>query len=1436
MKSFYVGIWRKASQLFKSSPSSMDDDREPEIDPALNQHLQQTMNEELNKYGKKLDDSLENLLSRMKPADDLFSSHGDCKSIEFSTARRKEFVEKVKNIREIIQNEFRGDLAKLIASKYSNNANCFQKEQSGDSIDEITHLFKQLKLSSDSMEIDRETYSDVIDLFENLNISGKESNADIIDLLKRLSLSNIESLDRDDFSDSKTDECGTVGDFDAMDYNSGGDEMINGERKIDVEIHDLLVEEKYSSNNDSGFYEGVSLTDVDSLIKEKLPFLPGTHSDSVSEKSLDVVQSDLLVEEKSPSSPDIDSIAEESVVLVEPNLSVEKISSSPDTDSVILGRTLLDESDNILVGSEFSSSDADSVSGESSILDWPDFLVNSRRFFPEDEGFIKFSCNCCSETLATDRKNAAIAFTNFMVDKRLITNESRLSERELDSIYAIYEIETNPEVSISDQVLTILQTIGIVKKKPSPIDENNKNVEFEETFFLDRSHGLQVRSDESETRSKVLRALNPDYVNRAAMFRCSVCKNCFLTKEELDDHNISEIHILKTLHDRNRSWFLKDVDYLKISGIPNRKLSLDETGNAEISLVNVAKDGEKITIWRIFELVHFGGSVKMEYGSNYCLEKGESFKIRMKAKFTSILFNETAYPIVLKVSLNDASKCNYILIEPRFKAVKSSKRINCALTNLKNCKPHSKTSPENDERCITAESVKPSRNMITDAFRAFHSNRRNVAMDNLRVKRDIPKLDAQKNETKSASISEHEGVLHAPRIARASKVPKLALPENYIPKFLQTLLKVDFNTANISLSSTEEESLRNIKKLIFEDGTLKLRSRQSLTEHNYIERLHYEMWIEEYQSLKEMRPYARTDVSFLTDKLSENLIGIILTNLFEGRPSLLKGDFAIVKSKSTSFLQGFKRFEGSVQLVEKNAVYVRVNHETFYSEECWVHKADVEFRFNRTPLRMGHSVLESLPGFRWQRSLFPKSFDEKPKNIQLRPFFNQSIAENDLQVRAITNIVQNRAYPAPYILFGPPGTGKTATLVEAIAQVWSTIEKSRICVFASSNSAVDVIAKRLLQYIPLSDLIRIYSLSRNDADFVSELQGCCNYDSRTKEVFFPCFNELKRKRIVVMTPVAAGRYILCGVCNFDYIFIDEAAHALEVDVLIPIRAFLHNTSSSLVLAGDTKQLGPVVRSRYASDLGYGMSLMERLMTTCNLYKKDPVSGQYNSKVITKLLINYRSHEAILRIPNQQFYENELIAKGSEKLISSMSQWDKLPKKGFPIIFHSVKGLEKREDNSPSYFNLEEVDVVEDYVSKLFDSKNLKFDESDVGVISPYRKQVQKIRQRLFRSWTKINIASVEEFQGQERKIIIMSTVRSRHELLATDYKYGLGFLKNEKRFNVAITRAISLLIVIGNPDILQCDPNWRAFLKFCKDNSAFIGEPASGSLPDLIPI
>ena len=124
-----------------------------------------------------------------------------------------------------------------------------------------------------------------------------------------------------------------------------------------------------------------------------------------------------------------------------------------------------------------------------------------------------------------------------------------------------------------------------------------------------------------------------------------------------------------------------------------------------------------------------------------------------------------------------------------------------------------------------------------------------------------------------------------------------------------------------------------------------------------------------------------------------------------------------------------------------------------------------------------------------------------------------------------------------------------------------------------------------------------------------------------------------------------------------------------------------------------------------------------------------------------------------------------------------------------MIFHGVIGQDLKEETRPSFFNIEEVVIVRDYIKKLLDMRQNKISPKEIGVIAPYRRQVQKIRQKLKKdNINDIMVGSTEEFQGQERRVIIVSTVRSSPEYVHTDNQYKLGFLKNPKRFNVAITR------------------------------------------------
>jgi len=211
--------------------------------------------------------------------------------------------------------------------------------------------------------------------------------------------------------------------------------------------------------------------------------------------------------------------------------------------------------------------------------------------------------------------------------------------------------------------------------------------------------------------------------------------------------------------------------------------------------------------------------------------------------------------------------------------------------------------------------------------------------------------------------------------------------------------------------------------------------------------------------------------------------------------------------------------------------------------------------------------------------------------------------------------------------------------------------------------------------------------------------------------------------------------------------------------------------------------------------------------------------------VTKLVRNYRSHDSILKLPNSLFYENDLISCADLFKSHSLVDWEHLPTKGFPLIFHGVQGEDKREANSPSWFNGEEARVVKDYLDLLVkDTRVNRCSAAEIGVVTPYHKQAQKLR-RLLRSvgYEDCKVGSVDEFQGTERRVIIISTVRSSVQFLDFDARHQLGFLTNPKRFNVAVTRAQSLLIVVGNPYILERDPHWNSLLKYCIDNGAYLG-------------
>nr|XP_026646168.1 RNA helicase Mov10l1 isoform X1 [Zonotrichia albicollis] len=434
-------------------------------------------------------------------------------------------------------------------------------------------------------------------------------------------------------------------------------------------------------------------------------------------------------------------------------------------------------------------------------------------------------------------------------------------------------------------------------------------------------------------------------------------------------------------------------------------------------------------------------------------------------------------------------------------------------------------------------------------------------------------------------------------------------------------------------------------------------------------------------------------------------------------------------------------------------------------------------------------------------------------------FFNPVL--NVQQKLAVKRILSGECRPTPYLLFGPPGTGKTVTVIEAILQIHFTLPDSRILVCAPSNAATDLICLRLHQ----SNLLKPGTMVRVNAAFRSAEQiddmvkpYCKDGDDIQKALW---------SRIVITTCSSAGLFYQTDtrLGHFTHVILDEAGQASEPESLIPI-GLISEADGQIILVGDPKQLGPVIKSKLAQSFGLSMSLLERLSSR-ELYLRDEdafgACGAYNPLLITKLTKNYRSHSALLALPSKLFYHKELEVCADTSVVTSFLNWEKLPRKGFPLIFHGIRGSETREGRSPSWFNPAEAVQVMTYCCQLARSEYSAVPVTDIGVIAPYRKQVEKIR-FLLRSidLEDIKVGTVEEFQGQEYMVIILSTVRSQ-KMVIDDEKHSLGFLCNPKRFNVAITRAKALLIVVGNPHILVKDPCFCALLEYSLMNRVYIG-------------
>lgn len=578
--------------------------------------------------------------------------------------------------------------------------------------------------------------------------------------------------------------------------------------------------------------------------------------------------------------------------------------------------------------------------------------------------------------------------------------------------------------------------------------------------------------------------------------------------------------------------------------------------------------------------------------------------------------------------------------------------------------------------------------------------------------------------------------------------------------------------------------------------------RLPLTSTNYEQKLTTLVQLEEVEFDVNLKNY---DMDNVTMSRKREFLILVVPGLAEGRPSILVGDTVIVRTLGP----GNVRYEGVIWVVEKDDIFLKFDER--FQKAYTGDAVNVSFRTSRITICRNHYAIENACKLD-PLVLFPKQIpfrNTNPLSSSIK-WVNKEL--NVRQRNAVEWILRGESQPAPYIIFGPPGTGKTVTVVETMLQIWKRDPKARILACAGSNSCADTISQKLIssKLIGKSDMVRLVSFSRMDNVPESLKPFACVYSDDPERWL--------NHRIIVSTCCNSGA-IFDHRTSFTHVLIDEAATVTEPESLICILLAARN-GGQIVLVGDPFQLGPVILSKLAKECGLSISLLSRIYNM-SPYTRDTSAnaefGFYDPRCITKLVQSYRCCQQLIQINSDLFYHSELVCTPplNTRLLQSL-KWR------FPILFHGVQGSDIQEPDNPSWCNFQEVVEVGRYLTLLYAAG---LTQDDVGVITPYRKQAEKIRQFMRTGLQKGvgKVSTIEDFQGQEREGIILSLVRSSPKHLRHDMYFNLGFLFDAKRFNVATSRAKSVLIVIGDPFLVQKDECWKQLLKYCIANDAYVG-------------
>lgn len=446
---------------------------------------------------------------------------------------------------------------------------------------------------------------------------------------------------------------------------------------------------------------------------------------------------------------------------------------------------------------------------------------------------------------------------------------------------------------------------------------------------------------------------------------------------------------------------------------------------------------------------------------------------------------------------------------------------------------------------------------------------------------------------------------------------------------------------------------------------------------------------------------------------------------------------------------------------------------------------------------------------------------------------------NESQQAAIRNILEAEDLA---IVHGPPGTGKTTTLIQAIKALCS-LETGPLLVVAPSNAAVDLLSEKAadaglsvlrignpvrvsekLQSLTLDEKLAAHPRTKEIKRMKKQADEYRNLAHKYKRSFGKAeweqrkalFKEarsimreventldymtrdiLEKAQVITCTLVGAAHYTIANL-RYQTVVMDEATQALEPAAWIPVLK-----AKKLVLAGDHQQLAPTVKSQEAAADGLSTSLFEKLVARW-------------PEAVSMLTTQYRMNAAIMDYSNRKFYDGKLVAspKVADHLIFPGDK---------PLLFIDTAGCgyeEKQVGTSTS--NPEEAAFLVNYLRHYQDECKLAAASTEnlsIGIIAPYKEQLEAIRQAIQQEGSfpfkgQLSVNTVDSFQGQERDIILISMTRSNPDS-------RIGFLSEIRRMNVAMTRARKKLVIIGDSSTLAQHAFYAGLIEMAEKQNAY---------------